>query len=198
MQLRVGPWAGGSGRRALVLGFCGLLAGCDWLGAWGFDRRYTVSVAIDRAPGPFGQVTWHADYRATGCPARGSTAGDRSVPLAVHQKSDHEYEATVPTRPAAGPGAAPQEQDPCRWQLVSTSARFSATDAEGDEVYEARLTAEQLAKGRPVVLYYWRGSYPRMPGAISTRSLGEPDRQVFRPQYQNQLFTTTVTPQEAP
>lgn len=61
-------------------------------------------------------------------------------------------------------------------------------------MYEARLTAEQLARERPVVLYYWRGTYPRMPGAIITRSLGEPDRQVFRPEFQNQLFTITLTP----
>jgi hypothetical protein len=80
---------------------------------------------------------------------------------------------------------------------VSTSTRFAATAAEGDEVFEARLTAGQLAREKPVVLYYWRGTYPRMPGAIITRSLGEPDRQVFRPEFQNQLFTITLTPRAA-
>jgi hypothetical protein len=197
VQLRVGPWPDGLGRLALVLGLCGLMTGCDRLGPWGADRSHHVVATIERAPGPFGHVSWHADYRAEDCPAGSSAPSDRSVPLAVIRKGEQHYEATVPARPAARTGAAPDGQDQCRWALVSTSARFSATDAEGDEVYEARLTAEQLSRRQPVILYYWRGSYPRMPGAISTRSLGEPDRQVFRPEFQNQLFTTTLTPRDA-
>lgn len=193
MQLRVGPWADGPGRLALVLGLSGLMTGCDRIGPWGAERNHTVLAVIEHAPGPFGQVSWHADYRAEECPAGAPVTGDLSVALPVSRQGGHHYETTVPGRPAVG-----AEQDRCRWALMSTTARFSATAAEGDEVFEARLTAEQLARGRPVVLYYWRGTYPRMPGAIITRSLGEPDRQVFRPEFQNQLFTITLTPQAAP
>lgn len=189
MQLREGPWAAGPGHRVLAWGLCALLAGCDQIGTWGAERSHTVLAVIERAPGPFGQVSWHADYRAEDCPAGAPSGGDLSVPLpAVHKGGQH-YETTIPARPAAG-----AEQDRCRWRLVSTSARFAATAAEGDEVFEARLTAKDLTRERPVVLYYWRGTYPRMPGAIITRSLGEPDRQVFRPEFQNQLFTITLTP----
>lgn len=192
MQLRVGPWAIGPGRWAFAWGLCALLAGCDQVGLWGADRSHTVTAVIERAPGPFGQVSWHADYRAEDCPAGAQPGGDLSVALPVVQKGGHHYETTIPARPPASEG-----QDRCRWRLVSASARFAATAAEGDEVFEARLTAEQLARERPVALYYWRGTYPRMPGAIITRSRGEPDRQVFRPEFQNQLFTITLTPRAA-
>ncbi|MFC3682432.1 hypothetical protein [Hydrogenophaga luteola] len=193
MQLRVGPRATGPCRWAFVWSLCALLAGCDRIGLWGTERSHTVLAVIERAPGPFGHVSWHADYRAEDCPdGAPSGGGDLSVALPVTHKGEHHYETTVPARPAAGTG-----QDRCRWQLVSTSARLAATNAEGDEVFEARLTAEQLDRGRPLVLYYWRGTYPRMPGAIITRSLGEPDRQVFRPEFQNQLFTITLTPRAA-
>mgnify|MGYP006205873857 CR=1 FL=1 len=139
---------------------------------------------------------------AIGWPSRSATSRASSssaainwpcVALPVTHQGGHHYETTVPGRPAVGTG-----QDRCRWRLVSTSARFAATAAEGDEVFEARLTAGQLAREKPVVLYYWRGTYPRMPGAIITRALGEPDRQVFRPEFQNQLFTITLTPRAAP
>lgn len=194
MQLRVGPWAAGPGRWVFAWGLCALLAGCDRIGPWSAERSHTVSAVIERAPGPFGQVSWHADYRAEDCPAGApSGGGELSVALPVTHQGGHHYETTVPGRPAVGTG-----QDRCRWRLVSTSARFAATAAEGDEVFEARLTAGQLAREKPVVLYYWRGTYPRMPGAIITRALGEPDRQVFRPEFQNQLFTITLTPRAAP
>lgn len=193
MQLREGPWAAGPVRWAFAWGLCALLAGCDRLGLWGAERSHTVQAVIEHAPGPFGHVSWHADYRAEECPANAGPGGDLSVALPFSNQGGHHYETTIPGRPAVGAG-----QDRCHWRLVSTSARFSATAAEGDEVFEARLTAEQLARGRPVVLYYWRGTYPRMPGAIITRSLGEPDRRVFRPEFQNQLFTITLTPHAAP
>jgi hypothetical protein len=192
VQLCVGPWADGPGRWALAWVFCALLAGCDRIGTWGAERSHTVSAVIDRPPGPFGQVSWHADYRAEDCPPGTPSGDDLSVTLPVVHKGGPHYEANVPGRPAVGAG-----QDRCRWRLVSTTARFAATAAEGDEVFEAHLTAKQLARERPVVLYYWRGTYPRMPGAIITRSLGEPDRQVFRPEFQNQLFTITLTPRAA-
>lgn len=193
MQLRVASPAHHPGRWVLIGGLCALLAGCDPFGPWGGQREHTVSAVIERAPGPFGQVSWHADYRAEDCPEGAPSGGDLSVPLPVVHKGGQHYETTIPARPAAG-----AEQDRCRWRLVSTSARFAATAAEGDEVFEARLTTEDLDRKQPVVRYYWRGTYPRMPGAIITRSLGEPDRQVFRPEFQNQLFTITLTPRAAP
>lgn len=174
-----------------VLGLCALATGCDLLDPAGFDREHSLVLVIDRAPGPFGHVTWHADYQGTNC-----LVGERTLALPFTRLSEQQYKATVPPSPPAAAGG-PGEGDRCRWRLVSTSARFAATAAEGDEVFEARLSAEQLAREKPVVLYYWRGTYPRMPGAIITRSLGEPDRQVFRPEFQNQLFTITLTPRTA-
>lgn len=183
--------AAGQRRCAWVLGLCGLSTGCDLPDLTGFDRAHTVVLVVERAPGPFKHVTWHADYQGTHCPS-----GKHTVVLKVMRINEQRYEVTVPPRPA-DTTEGPDQDNRCRWQLVSTSARLAATNAEGDEVFEARLTAEQLDRGRPLVLYYWRGTYPRMPGAIITRSLGEPDRQVFRPEFQNQLFTITLTPRAA-
>ena len=169
-------------RLACVAGLCGLLSGC------GRDtpvRHHAIALQIERAPGPFGSVDGEALYRAEGCP---QADAETRLPVPYTRLDDHRYTATVRSHapPATGP-------DACRWRLVSTTVGLSATGTPEDERYVAQLSADEVDAGQPVRRFYWRGTYPRMSGALITRNLGDTDPEVFRPEFRKLLFSITLT-----
>ena len=183
----------------LAAAFCASLIACDRHAPEG---GYAITLQMDRAPGPFGRVDWHALYRATGCASgSGATQGadrplEKTVPITVTRIDDRHYTATVPGGATAG--KTPGLDGRCHWHLVSTTVGLSATDAPEDERYTAQLTADEMDAGRPVPRYYWRDTYPRMPGALITRNLGETDPEVFRPEFRKVLFSITLTAKALP
>lgn len=167
---------------ACIAGLCWPLAGCE-RGAP--VRDHAIALQIERAPGPFGSVTGEARYRAEGC---AQAAAEKALPIPYTRLDDHRYTATV--RSEASPDAG---SDACRWRLLSTAVGLSATGAPEDERYVAQLSADEVDAGQPVRRYYWRDTYPRMPGALITRNLGETDPEVFRPEFRKALFSITLT-----
>lgn len=192
-------WRRRPARAVLAAAFCVTLIACDRNAPEG---GYAITLLMDRAPGPFGRVDWHALYRATGCaPDSGATQGvggslEKTVPIAVARIDERHYTATVPGSATAG--STPGLDGRCHWHLVSTTVGLSATDAPEDERYTAQLSADEMDAGRPVPRYYWRGTYPRMPGALITRNLGETDPEVFRPEFRKVLFSITLTAKALP
>lgn len=170
-------------RLACAVGLCWPLLGCE---RGPSEGGHVIALQIDRAPGPFARVNGEALYRAEGCP---QAAAEKTLPVLYTRLDEHRYTATVHSEapPDAGPGSA------CRWRLMSTKVNLSATDAPEDERYVAQLSADEVDAGEPVRRYYWRGTYPRMPGALITRNLGEPDPEVFRPEFRKVLFSITLT-----
>jgi hypothetical protein len=173
----------GLARLICVAGLCWPLLGCER----GLPNGgHAITLQIERAPGPFGRVNGEALYRAEGCP---QADAEKTLPVPYTRLDDQRYTATV--RKQAPPDAAPDSA--CRWRLMSTTVNLSATDAPEDERYVAQLSADEMDAGEPVRRHYWRGTYPRMPGALITRNLGETDPEVFRPEFRKVLFSITLT-----
>ncbi|MBT9551057.1 MAG: hypothetical protein IV088_09435 [Hydrogenophaga sp.] len=170
-------------RLACALGLCWPLLGCE-RGA--SEGGHAIALQIERAPGPFGSVNGEALYRAEACP---QAAAEKTLPIPFTRLDEHRYTATV--RNEAPPDAGPDSA--CQWRLVSTAVGLSATGAPEDERYVAQLSADEVDAGQPVRRFYWRGTYPRMPGALITRNLGETDPEVFRPEFRKVLFSITLT-----
>lgn len=170
-------------RLACAVGLCWPLPGCE-RGA--VEGGHAIALQIDRAPGLFAWVNGEARYRAEGCP---QAAAEKTLPVPYTRLDDHRYTATV--RKQAPPDAGPDSA--CRWRLMSTTVNLSATAAPEDERYVAQLSAAEMNAGEPVRRHYWRGTYPRMPGALITRNLGETDPAVFRPEFRKVLFAITLT-----
>ena len=170
-------------RLACAVGLCWPLLGCE---RGTSEGGHAIALQIDRAPGPFARVNGEARRRAEGCP---QAAAEKTLPVPYTRLDDHRYTATVRNE---APPDAEVDRD-CHWRLVSTTVNLSATDAPEDERYVAQLSADEVDAGEPARRYYWRGTYPRMPGALITRNLGETDPEVFRPEFRKVLFSITLT-----
>ena len=163
---------------------------------------YEITIRIDDAPGPFSSfgasVSMQGKNPACGVP-HGFPAGtimapDGVVPFLLTRISDTEYRGTFATDPLVDE-VFWEGRPACEWEFVAVGFGFSATGAEGETGFSGSLDAKELASGRPVKRYYWKGGYPR---SISDNfpDGGQTSIEKFKPEIRNNLFTITATARE--
>ena len=164
------------------------------------QQAYEVVLTIQDAPGPFKVKGWSAMYEATGCNyVTNEWAGARGQPrrlveIPFTESPDGSQVATLFLD-------ALQDEDyygngVCRWRLTSAGPWFQATGDSGDTTFDVNLNPEQLLAESPVVLFYWKGHYPRAKVDRFSTS-GNTDREKFAPEIRNNLFSMTLKPRKA-
>lgn len=166
-------------------------------------QAYRIEMRIENAPGPFGLVDGAADYHVPNYSECGKinhiagvippiTAGPE---IKWTPKGDGLYETVVYADRLV-------EEDyfgrgVCRWAMTGARAILMATGAEIENSFVPFLSAEDMAENRSRTYYYWRGDYPSdstpPTDGKGFSSSGYEDREKYKPELRNELFSVTLT-----
>lgn len=158
--------------------------------------RYTITLKVDGAPGPFDPVAGFVQYRVANehCvplqPISGATIPpEEDVPLVLTRVSDTEYKGTVY-------GDLLLDEDyyglgVCRWSMTTVVAELKK-DAV---TFSPDLSSGELNGTASKTTYFWKNDYLN---ADAERSeAGSTQRSYYKKEIQDELFTVTLTPEEA-
>lgn len=158
--------------------------------------RYEITVKVEGAPGAFDSVTGFVQYRVTNerCvplqPISGATVPpEEDIPLALTRVNDNEYKGTVYSDLL-------QDEDyyglgVCRWSMVAV-----VTELKKDAVtFSPDLSSSELAEREPKSTYFWKGDY--LNAETERSEIGNRQRAYFKQAIQGELFTVTLTSEEA-
>ena len=160
---------------------------------------FEVEFEIHDAPGPLKAVRGSVGYDATQAPhctfVTNAWAGTWGTPfkglsLPVTPVGSHRFVMTV-----ALDGMVDEDyygKGLCRWAMVGAGAGFAASEAKEDTVYGVSLDAKEFVDGATYRQYFWKGDYPRLPGAADTSSAGDRSPEGFGPTHRNNLFSITA------
>lgn len=160
-------------------------------------QPYQIVLKIEDAPGPFAKVEGFASYEATECtyipdPIAGVPLKPSSdIPMEFSKVDESTYIATVYAdamldEDYLGEGL-------CHWRLMSVNSRAKATGAKTDVRYVANLWSDDLSAQKARTTYYVNNEYPGSePDGRSDQ--GNFDRSKYKAEFQDQLFSITLTP----
>jgi len=162
-------------------------------------RVFEVTFEIHDAPGPLMAVRGSAGYSAPQAPnctfVTNAWAGTWGTPfygmtLPLNQVGPNRFVLTVALDAMLdedyyGKGV-------CRWEMGGAGATFAASASEEDTSYGLSLDAKELVDGATYREYFWKGGYPRRPGAEGTSSPGDRSPEGFGPAHRNNLFSITA------
>lgn len=162
------------------------------------QHRYELNVTIADAPGPFSlaraSVSLYAQNSA--CAIYHALPGasfepHAFVPVPLERVSDSHYRATFATDPLINE-AYWTGKPPCEWEFGSIRVFFQATGADGETGFNHSMDFKELALGKPVTRYFWKGGYPDDAHSNFADS-GFSSPKKFKPELQGQLFSITLT-----
>jgi hypothetical protein len=158
--------------------------------------RYAITVKVDGAPGPFDQVTGFVQYRVANerCvplqPVSGATVPpEEDVPLVLTRVSDTEYEGTVY-------GDLLLDEDYyglgiCRWSMTAVVAELKKNAV----TFSPDLSSGELNGQASKTVYFWRNDY--LDADTERSEAGSTQRSYYKKEIQDELFTVTLTSEEA-
>jgi len=169
------------------------------------QQAYRIVMTIENAPGPFAQIVGSARYDVVNYKACGELSRIRGAEgvasrietqpeVRMERLSDNTYAATVYAdlmidEDYYGRGT-------CRWKFSYFSALLRATGDERETRFLPSIDAEDIASGKHVTKYFWKGGYPMdMPlpsSGIGYADFGYASPTRFKPEIRDQLFTITL------
>ena len=168
-------------------------------------QAYRLTLRIEGAPGPLEIVSSAAQYDVANpeClpPPKGNPGGHTSavpthdIPVRLQRVSDSEYAGVFHVDGMLD--ADYHGRGVCRWQLVQAQVQLRAPGAEGDTRFVAKLNGDEVPKGAPKTIHYWKARYPREPGADSYPDYGQPDLQKVPADQRDAFFSIVLTAKEA-
>lgn len=153
---------------------------------------FEVEFEIHDAPGPFAEFGGNAHYQSFNCNyVTSEWAGTRSeptkmVPLAGTKLNTNRFVVT-----AHRDGLLDEDYygtGVCKWSLIGVTVGFRATGAKEDTDYVVDLGSKEFEPGTMFNQYFWKGDYPRLPGAGDTSNSGRRDPEGFGPTHRGNLF----------
>lgn len=170
-------------------------------------KAYHVTLRIENAPGTFKQVDGVAQYDVVNeeeCgrihPVSGTPSRITSQePIELERISETEFRGTfyldrMKDQDIFGRGV-------CRWEFTGAGALLKATGTHEETRFLTLADASDLVAGKPYTRYYPKRDYPRAGAIPGTNvkgmddypSSGDTDRNGYRPELQDALFTITVS-----
>ena len=167
---------------------------------------YELTIQIENAPGEFksSSASISMSAKSSACaPVHGFPIGAAAVPSAffnfpLEKISDTQYRGYFATDPLVNESYW-HGKPPCEWEFIAVGFGFSATGAEGETGFNGDIDAKELASGRPVKRYYWKGHYPKLAdmGSLDSFSTdGSKNVGEIQPKMRDNLFTITATTRE--
>ena len=167
---------------------------------------YELSIQIENAPGEFksSSASISMSAKSSACaPVHGFPIGAAAVPSAffnfpLEKISDTQYRGYFATDPLVNESYW-HGKPPCEWEFIAVGFGFSATGAEGETGFSGDIDAMELASGRPVKRYYWKGHYPKLAdmGSLDSFSTdGSKNVEEIQPKMRDNLFSITATARE--
>jgi hypothetical protein len=163
-------------------------------------QAYRIEMRIENAPGPFGLVEGSAHYDVQNhdeCGKINNIAGTiprimASPEITWVHKGEGVYETVVHAdrlldEDYYGRGV-------CHWAMTGAGAILKATGAEGETRFLPNISAADVVSGKAVTLHFVADRYPTVEAYKDFADFGETDLTSFKPEFQDKVFTVTLTP----
>lgn len=161
-------------------------------------QPYQIVLKVADAPGPFAVIDGSVDYEAPDCtyipdPIAGATMNPSySLPIKYSKVDETTYAATVYADAMLDEDYLGKGM--CHWELSTLNAVLKASGANTDTSFVANLQGREVRAQQARTNFYAKYKYPGSePSDIS--EFGKVDRNRFKPELQDQLFTITLTPE---
>lgn len=161
-------------------------------------QAYRLTMTIENAPGPFGEVTGNSQYDVANrkeCskrdPVSGTVGRITHLPdLAWTPTGPNTYETIVYVdrlldEDYYGLGV-------CHWELKGAAGILRATGDERETRFMPAMDYDEIFAEKTKVLYFWKGGYPRS-GMDNYQDLGETSIEKYGEAPRNDLFSITLT-----
>ncbi|MEP6906556.1 MAG: hypothetical protein ABI858_01030 [Pseudoxanthomonas sp.] len=163
-------------------------------------RRYDITMMIEDAPGPFGDVGFGAQYDAPDCMYWTSKfAGTTSSPMRIlglpmKKLDDNTYVTTVYLDAMLdedyyGDGV-------CHWQLTGVTGGLKATGSYVETGFGIDISPQSIATREPVTKYFWKERYPREEGYDNFPDFGSRTLEKLSPDKRSEYFSITMDSNE--
>ncbi|MGS5089895.1 hypothetical protein ACVC7V_25715 [Hydrogenophaga sp. A37] len=158
---------------------------------------FEVEFEIHDAPGPFAEFKGDLAYQSFNCNyvtsewAGARASPSKAMPVKVSPAGKNRFVVT-----AYRDGMLDEDyygKGVCHWDLTSIRVGISATGAKEDTVYVVHLVSKDINTGSVIKQHYWKGDYPRLPGAGDTSNSGRRDPSEFGPTHRANLFSITAS-----
>lgn len=158
---------------------------------------FEVEFEIHDAPGPFTLFKGDLAYQSFNCNyvtsewAGARASPSKTMPVNVSQAEKNRFVVT-----AYRDGMLDGDyygKGVCHWDLTSIRVGISATEAKEDTVYVVHLVSKDIKPGSVSRQHYWKGDYPKLPGAGDTSNSGRRDPNEFGPAHRASLFSITAS-----
>lgn len=173
------------------------------------QRAYRIVMTIADAPGPFAQVEASTRYDAVNeeeCGQLSSIPGAEGIASHVSTQPRVQLEKLSDTTYAATVYADRMVDEDyfgrgvCHWKFSYVSAMLRATGDEKETRFLPTIEAEEIAAGKTVTWYFWKGGYPvdtPLPSdGKGFADFGYRSIEKFKPELRDQLFSVTLAAKE--
>lgn len=161
-------------------------------------QAYRLTMTIENAPGPFGDVTGNTQYDVANrqaCskrdPVSGTVGRITHLPdLAWTPTGPGTYEAIV-----YADGLLDEDYyglGVCHWELKGAAGILRATGDKRETRFMPAIDDDDIFAERTKILYFWKGGYPRS-GMDDYPDLGETSIEKYGEALRNDLFSITLT-----
>ncbi|MGN6151191.1 MAG: hypothetical protein ACTHOH_04165 [Lysobacteraceae bacterium] len=161
-------------------------------------QAYRLTMTIEDAPGPFGEVRGAVQYNVKNYRECGRVNPEVGAATAIVHLPEHPWRQIAPNvyeTTVHADGLLDEDyygKGVCHWELRGASALLRATGDKRETRFLPAMDYDEIFAEKTKVLYFWKGGYPRS-GMENYPDLGEISIEKYGEDLRKNLFSITLT-----